>query len=75
MPAEVDPIAGAEMFPKLQYAIAHWFTVAEQARLEAPQTNANPGLRLLVANRSKPFGKRLATVFGLISENLEHALL
>lgn len=72
MAAEVDPIAGAHMLSQLQNAIADRFTVAEQARLKSSQANANPGLDLLVPNRSKPFGERLAAIFSLISENFEH---
>jgi hypothetical protein len=54
---------------KLEDTVAHGLAITEQARLEAPQSNANPGLRLLVMDGFQPRGERLPTIFRLVSED------
>lgn len=72
MATEVHAPAGADMDAQFQNAFADGFAIAEIARFELADADANPCLDHFVPQSTEPLCERLMAVLATVPKNLHH---
>ena len=75
MLAKIHPISRAYVNPKFTYTVPNREDVAKIARLDLAQPHTDARLGHSVADPSEPLGKRLSSVFALITKQFGHVEL